>query len=55
MTEIGGFIVDTKMTIKALKEFLCDKIKNTMNIELEGDYVIIREHLLDRPTRVYHI
>jgi len=52
MTEIGMYVIDSHMTIGELKVFICEEIKNKLSIELDISSVLVREHLMDKPTRV---
>ncbi len=52
MTEIGMYVIDSHMTIGELKVFICEEIKKKLSIELDLSSVLVREHLMDKPTRV---
>ena len=52
LTEFGSFFIDSKLAINDLKNILCDQLKMTLNIELNREFVLIRENLLEKPTKV---
>lgn len=52
MTEIGVYVIDSQMTIGELKVFICEEIKKKLSIELDINSVLVREHVMDKPTRV---
>jgi len=52
MTEIGMYVIDSHMTIGDLKVMICEEIKKKLSVELDLSSVLVREHLMDKPTRV---
>ena len=52
MTEFGTYVINGQMTIGELKNFMCEEIKKKLKVELDKNVVLVREHILDKPTRV---
>ena len=52
MISIGTYIFNNMNTFGELKEFMCSEIKKKLDIELDRKFLLVREHILDKPTRV---
>lgn len=54
MTEIGVKKIKTCWNIKELKQVLIKEIKEKSSFSLDDEYVIIRESVTEKPSRIYH-
>ena len=46
MTELGMIVFDAKKTFKELKDFICDEITRKLDVELDREHILVREHIL---------
>lgn len=53
-TELGLKLINTDWTIAELKKHLIEEVKEKTSIELDSNYVLIRETVTDRPSRILH-
>jgi len=47
--------LDALMTVKELKAFFTEEIKKKLGFSLDKEYVLLREYMVDRPTKVIFI
>jgi hypothetical protein len=50
--EFGSFIIDINKSIREIKEILCEELEKLRNIKLDKQFVLVREHLIDKPSKV---
>jgi len=55
ISDIGVFTIDSTKTVKEIKEFFADEIKNKFNVTLDKEFLLMREYMVDKPTKVKHI
>ena len=51
--EIGIYYVSVNKKISELRDLLVEEIKEKKNIALDKDFVLVREHFLEKPTKVF--
>jgi hypothetical protein len=50
--EFGSFTLDINKSINEIKEMLCEELEKSRKIKLNKDFVLVREHLIDKPSKV---
>jgi hypothetical protein len=55
LKDLGYFVVNNNFTVKDLKMYLIEELKEKQNIDLEFEGLLIREHTTNRPSKVFII